>query len=293
MVLRMTALLGDEQTATIVSATKFAMTRAARTATEGWSVLASLVMVFWIATGLSHPAVFWIAGANGLDVWTALLVVSQTLLMFVILSDAWGPRRAGVAFLSVLAAGWIFEWLGITTSWPFGSYEYTELLQPQLGGVPLLVASAWFMMLPPCWAVAAIICRRWDGWPFRIVAAVALTAWDLLVDPQAVQWGWWRWLEPGLYFGIPLTNYAGWFVAGMVLTLLVRPRPLPITPLVTVYAIVWLMYSIGLCWIHDLPGPALTGFVGMGALLGLATWNRLRRESDDCGRLSREVLLNV
>jgi putative membrane protein len=27
----------------------------------------------------------------------------------------------------------------------------------------------------------------------------------------------WRWLDPGSYYGVPLSNFAGWFVAGALL----------------------------------------------------------------------------
>jgi putative membrane protein len=39
---------------------------------------------------------------------------------------------------------------------------------------------------------------------------VALTAWDLFLDPQMVGEGYWRWVRAGRYRGIPVTNYLGW-----------------------------------------------------------------------------------
>ena len=46
------------------------------------------------------------------------------------------------------------------------------------------------------------------------LGAAALTAWDLFLDPQMVGEGYWCGRR-GLYRGIPLTNFAGWFVTGV------------------------------------------------------------------------------
>ena len=53
------------------------------------------------------------------------------------------------------------------------------------------------------------------------MGAVALTAWDLFLDPQMTAERYWRWERPGSYRGIPLSNYAGWLVtsAGMMVAL--------------------------------------------------------------------------
>jgi putative membrane protein len=51
--------------------------------------------------------------------------------------------------------------------------------------------------------------------------AVAMTAWDLFLDPQMTAERYWRWERPGGYRGIPLANYAGWLLtsAGLMLAL--------------------------------------------------------------------------
>ena len=48
-----------------------------------------------------------------------------------------------------------------------------------------------------------------------MLGAVALTAWDLFLDPQMIAEGYWRWARRGGYRGIPLSNYAGWLVTGV------------------------------------------------------------------------------
>jgi hypothetical protein len=45
------------------------------------------------------------------------------------------------------------------------------------------------------------------------------------------------------------------------------------TALITIYAITWVLETIGLAFFWGMPGPALCGFFGMGAML---TWSLLK-----------------
>ncbi len=178
----------------------------------------------------------------------------------------------------VAALSWGIEALGASTGVPFGSYDYTQRLQPQLFHVPLLIPLAWWMMLGPSWAVARCLAprhrlpSRWTLLVFALISGVAITAWDLFLDPQMVAWHVWVWEVPGGYFGIPWSNFAGWILSGTLITLVVRPPALPILPLLLIYTTTWLLESIGLGFYFGLPGPALVGFIGMGIFTLAAAW---------------------
>ena len=47
------------------------------------------------------------------------------------------------------------------------------------------------------------------------LAAGALTAWDVFLDPRMVREGYWTWPGGGRYEGVPASNFAGWFVTGL------------------------------------------------------------------------------
>jgi uncharacterized membrane protein len=66
------------------------------------------------------------------------------------------------------------------------------------------------------------IARR--PWATVLVGAAALTAWDLFLDPQMVEEGYWTWPGGGPYRDIPLSNYAGWFATAAVVMVLLRAR---------------------------------------------------------------------
>ena len=95
--------------------------------------------------------------------------------------------------VKIIILTWAIEAIGTATGFPFGSYSYTDHLQPQLLGVPLFIPLAWMMMLPPSWAVAQRLSSSKGKLVFLVLGALAFTAWDLFLDPQMVKWGLWVW----------------------------------------------------------------------------------------------------
>ncbi len=222
-----------------------------------------LLLLVWVLEMVSVPILKWRWGARAERAGIILGVLLQASTVIAVLYTAWG-LWATVRVASIIAGlGWAVEFVGSHTGLPFGRYHYTERLQPQLGGVPLLIPLAWLMMLPPAWAVAEEITGR-PGMAFVIVAALAFTAWDLFLDPQMVAWSFWEWDQPGGYFGIPWVNYAGWLLASAVMTALAAPGLLPTRPLFLVYGITWFLQAFGQFFFWKLRGPALVGAVGMG-----------------------------
>jgi uncharacterized membrane protein len=55
--------------------------------------------------------------------------------------------------------------------------------------------------------------RTWI-WRLAISAlgALIMTCWDLAMDPMMVNGGHWVWEQDGVYFGIPLQNFWGWWL---------------------------------------------------------------------------------
>jgi uncharacterized membrane protein len=231
------------------------------------------LLVAWMVALLTLPVMPWAAGQPGLIAGVVLGVLLQAWLVILFVAQDAGVRRATLIGITVAVAAWASEVLGSETGIPFGAYHYTESLQPQLLGVPLLIPLAWLMMLPPSWAVAQRLTGRHSGPAFVAVSALAFTAWDLFLDPQMVRWGLWSWDAPGAYFGIPLVNFAGWLLVSALITALVRPPALPVGPLVAIYALTWLIETAGQVMFWQLCGPAACGFIGMGVFVVLA-WRR-------------------
>jgi uncharacterized membrane protein len=217
-------------------------------------------------------------------------VVASCATTVLLLAERWGPARALGAFASVAVLTLAIEAIGHGTGFPFGTYEYSGDLAPQAAGVPLVVPLAWFAMAVPALAVGQAIAHRW--WATVLVGAAALTAWDLFLDPQMVEEGYWTWPGGGPYRDIPLSNYAGWFATAAVVMVLLgalaarghdrggdprRPegRGLARVELVALYTWWAVMQTVGFVVFFGDPLVGVVGGVGMGVPAALA-WRALR-----------------
>ena len=233
--------------------------------------LAWALIGVWTLCMMSLPIVLWTLEDGLLPIVVTMTTALQAGAVVTILGKSWGWRRTVISVATIAVLGWLVEFAGSTTGIPFGAYSYTERLNPQLSGVPLLIPVAWFMLLPCAWTVAGYIAggRRWL---FVVLSVLAFVAWDLFLDPQMVTWDFWRWTLAGGYFGIPWSNYAGWALAALVMTLIVRPPPKPLKLLLVIYGLTWFFETFGLLFFWNLVGPALTGSVVMGGFLVAAIW---------------------
>lgn len=237
----------------------------------------AVLFTLWLITMMAVPICLWLMGDSVFAIMITLAALLQGLLVFVILSQSIGFPHALRVLILVAFVTWFAEYLGSRTGFPFGEYHYTSLLQPQIANVPLLIPLAWFMMLPPSWAIAQAITARLPHkirYPiFIIVSAVALTAWDLFLDPQMVSRGFWVWAYPSGYFGIPWSNYAGWLLTAGIATWIACPTRLRKTGwLIAIYAWVWFLQSVGQAVFWSQPHPAFFGSAAMGIMLLLAYW---------------------
>jgi len=133
-----------------------------------------------------------------------------------------GWKRALVLLVLVFVVSLTFESVGVATGLVYGPYHYTHKLGPLfLGLVPYLIPAAWFMMSYPSFVIAdRLIPADWKRGARLLGVAAAgglvMTAWDLIMDPVMVSGGHWVWDTNGVYFGIPLQNYWGWWLTVFV-----------------------------------------------------------------------------
>jgi uncharacterized membrane protein len=185
----------------------------------------------------------------------------------------WGGLRTSVAAAVVATGAAVVEHVGTATGRPFGRYRYSDRLVPQVAGVPVVVPGAWWAMAVPAREVAHAALGSRSSRLARVgVGAVALAAWDLFLDPQMTTEGYWRWERPGRYRGIPLSNYAGWLVAGAAV-MAVLELVLPVhgdvvdRALVAEYAGMVVMETVGFAAFFD---DRLVAAVGGAVTLPLA-----------------------
>lgn len=233
------------------------------------------LMYLWFGAMTAVPIAIWTFGEHTVSITMLLGTLAQAAVVVSILVPVWGWGRTLLTFLAVGVMGWLAEFIGTATGLPFGRYFYTDLLWPQLAHVPLLVPVAWFILLPACWRLGEMI--GGNVWQRALISAAGMVTWDLLLDPQMVNWGFWVWQDVGplSWFGIPFLNYFGWFLVSFLMTIILRPRPLTGTgySLWLIFALTWFLETFGLLFFWGLPGPALGGGLAMGCLM---VWSFLR-----------------
>ncbi len=234
----------------------------------------AVVLGLWLLMLILTPIGLWTVGPKIFPAVATAGVLAHALVTFLALALKKNIRWLVLTLVIVFGFSWGVEALGVKTGYPFGHYTYTSALQPQLFGVPLLIPFAWFMMIVPAWGMTEILLGgvevrlgRYYWLVYAGLAGLAMTAWDLYLDPQMVSQNLWQWDVVGGYFGIPWLNFFGWWLTAFVLTLFVRPRDLPVHPLALIYGLTWIFQAIGLGIFWSQPGPALAGFFGMGVFV--------------------------
>lgn len=175
----------------------------------------------WHITGLFHTIMRETAGwmIIGLGIWL--------LTEFFLLPEKnkqtgaeTTPERLTILIFSLLVIflTWLVEWAGVRSGIIFGRYQYGEVLQPQIAGVPVAIGFAWLTLLISAAALERLIptapaADRIIHRSLRIAGLMVL--FDLLMEPVAVKLGYWQWAGGS----IPLQNYAAWFVIGFLLSL--------------------------------------------------------------------------
>lgn len=145
-----------------------------------------------------------------------------TILIFVIVFlhgfERYGKKGMLIFFLITFAVSYTFENLSIQTGFPFGFYHYSSTLG--ILTVPLIIVFAYFAMGYLSWMLSNVLTgqyiRKLAGKQIFIVpfiAAFLMVMWDLTLDPvSSTLDGLWVWQTPGVYFGVPISNFVGWFL---------------------------------------------------------------------------------
>jgi len=113
------------------------------------------------------------------------------------------------------------------TGVPFGFYRYTGLTRGQelfIADVPFIDSLSFVFLAYAayCLARAGLAQRGVPRWVMAVAAGVLMMGLDIVIDPLAVRGD--RWFlgplfaydQPGIYFGVPLSNFVGWTIVGAV-----------------------------------------------------------------------------
>jgi uncharacterized membrane protein len=152
-------------------------------------------------------------------------VIPPALFAIVHGARTYGVR--GIATFSVICLGCasFFESLSLRTGFPFGHYVFTSVMGPKLFQLPILLALAYLSIGYSAWIVATLILghanKRLSGAQILftpLLASAVLLAWDLSMDADwATLDKAWLWRDGGAYFGVPISNFLGWYLTGYII----------------------------------------------------------------------------
>jgi putative membrane protein len=219
-------------------------------------------------------------------------------------------RRRGMLIFTAICLGvaGLSESLSLRVGFPFGSYHFTDVMGPKISGLPVLLVLAYLGMAYCSWVMALMITgtrkpvsgHRTITVP--LLASFIMLSWDLSMEAD---WSTvdraWIWHSGGAFFGVPWTNFFGWFLTAyaifQIFAVYCRARMLVPAPVGRIY---WhsavLLYAVsaagnllifrlpmappvvldatGKLWMtsHILIADAIVSVFLMGSLAVLAWW---------------------
>ena len=170
------------------------------------------------------------------------------LFAFFLASRRYSWSGAIFFILICLAISIAYENLSIATGFPFGFYHWSVKLNPGpwIGTVPLLTGIAYCGTGYISWVMAEILIGRTEPIADKtrnlfitpLIAAFIMVMWDLGMDPMSsTVYHVWEWAHGGGFFGVPLSNFLGWFLVVwtiyQVFSLYIAYRKTPLIPMRT------------------------------------------------------------
>ena len=167
----------------------------------------------------------------------AITIVALDVLSALAFALVDGAHHYGWRGILVFAAictviGNAIENLGIATGFPFGHYEFLDVMGPRVYHVPALLGLAYTGMAYVSWMLARLILGNTRSRLVALpaVASLIMVTWDWAQDPVwATLLHAWRWRDGGSWFGVPFSNFFGWYFTVFLIYLAfaeyVRRRP--------------------------------------------------------------------
>ena len=139
------------------------------------------------------------------------------------------------------ATAFACEFLSTRIGFPFGDYFYTGFTVGEelyISNIPFMDSLSFTFLLYASYCLALwfvlpvqssstkfrrnFILEDVLSWPVIGLTCMLFMFIDIVIDPVALQGG--RWFlgqiygypDPGIYFGVPLANFMGWFIVGLI-----------------------------------------------------------------------------
>jgi len=176
-------------------------------------------LMLWLGLALTWTLAVAFGGQTGL---AAQAVAAVSILVLAVHAFVGLGRIEACAFAAIcLLVTFAMENVGVLTGFPYGHYVFlVESGLPHIGVIPPIVGPLYFAMGYASWVIANLLLNgriaplsRHDVVALPLLSAFVMTQWDVVMDPAGSTLAKaWVWRDGGGYFGVPLSNFLGWFL---------------------------------------------------------------------------------
>ncbi len=151
-----------------------------------------------------------------------------------------GPKRIITFTLLAYAIAFVSEYASTRIGIPYGFYHYTGITKGKelfISNVPFMDSLSYSFLGYFSYSLALLIVAPLSrkGWKFVLtkppwyskkvlfLSTILFVLQDVLIDPVSLRGSKWFlgqiyfYPEQGVYFGVPLSNFIGWFVVGLAI----------------------------------------------------------------------------
>ncbi len=158
-----------------------------------------------------------------------------------------GLKRAFFFCIAGYFITWLSEYSSIHNGFPYGYYRYigdTKMKELWIFGVPFMDSLSYVFLAYASFSMAVMVLspvKRTKGLIYvletkkirkapsvTLLGAFFMTYLDVIIDPVALRGDKWflgrihEYPGGGVYFGVPISNFAGWFVVGFILIFILQ-----------------------------------------------------------------------
>ena len=173
---------------------------------------------------------------------------------------------------------YILEIIGANTGIIYGDFVYNPSWQPALLGTPVIMAIVWVTLIIESYSLSSIFNKKINR---IIVSAFFLVMIDIVIDPGAIHLGLWNWVNGGSWYGVPMSNYLGWFILGIIgsgiFAFKNNHKKINIPPVLYIYTLVfWTSYNM----LFKIYLPAVAGILLICLILIILNKDRFNEIND-------------
>jgi uncharacterized membrane protein len=158
-----------------------------------------------------------------------------------------GLKRAVFFCVAGYCVTWLSEYSSIHNGFPYGYYRYIEATKAKelwVFGVPFMDSLSYVFLAYASFSMAVIVLspvksnkglfyvletkKIRNSLPVTFLSALFMTYLDIVIDPVALRGDKWflgkihEYPGGGVYFGVPISNFMGWFAVGFILILILQ-----------------------------------------------------------------------